>query len=512
VGLASAALALSLSTRYAMASHDEGLYLATARSLATTGEYRLINLPSAPHQTKYPPGYPLVLAGVERILGVDPGDIRSLKTVNAVFLALIVILAAELASRLVGGSPAARIVAAVLAGTSLGLVTHVDVIGSDLMFIALVLASMMTEPDAAEGASWRSVSAGLLFAAATLTRSVGIAAALGAAIVAAPRQRGRAVSLLAPTIVAMLAWAAWCAMVRPDDAGPLVRYYIVYEHFVWLDLLTRPAFVIHVAASNAAGYFAQAGWALGAPTTFVALIIAIGAGTGALTATRRSTIVEIAAMSALYAVVLLGYPAIFARYLLPAVPLVCALTASAAMPAVESRPRFDLARVLGLAAVATLVLTNAFELHHYSKRPSNSIHVGFDRYLPSDKQGFLDTAEWIRSATPPDAVLGSANDTMYYVLTSRRAIRPWPHEPEAYNPDYYQPARPADADVPGELRKLGVSYLVVDPFLSDLEGAHAANYMSRILGAPHDTWRLVFTSSDSLHRIYRREEGTVVAR
>src|SRR5580765_1690617 len=71
----------------AIGGHDEGVYLATARALVESGEYRLINLPSAPLQTKYPPAYPALLALAEKAFGADSQHAQPLKAVNAVCLA-----------------------------------------------------------------------------------------------------------------------------------------------------------------------------------------------------------------------------------------------------------------------------------------------------------------------------------------------------------------------------------------------------------------------------------------
>ena len=43
-------------------AHDDGIYLVTARSLATEGEFRLVSIPGNPPQTKYPPLFPLYLS------------------------------------------------------------------------------------------------------------------------------------------------------------------------------------------------------------------------------------------------------------------------------------------------------------------------------------------------------------------------------------------------------------------------------------------------------------------
>src|SRR6266705_2321119 len=48
------------------AYHDDGIYVTTAKALATGQGYRIISLPYEPSQTKYPPFYPLLLSLIWR--------------------------------------------------------------------------------------------------------------------------------------------------------------------------------------------------------------------------------------------------------------------------------------------------------------------------------------------------------------------------------------------------------------------------------------------------------------
>src|SRR5579863_6955137 len=47
--------------------HDDGMLFVSAKSLATGGGYRILSLPEAPAQTKYPVLYPLYLSMVWRL-------------------------------------------------------------------------------------------------------------------------------------------------------------------------------------------------------------------------------------------------------------------------------------------------------------------------------------------------------------------------------------------------------------------------------------------------------------
>jgi 4-amino-4-deoxy-L-arabinose transferase-like glycosyltransferase len=56
--------------------HDDGILFASAKSLAATGEYRIVSLPESPYQTKYPPLYPLYLSMVWRLSRDFPSNLE----------------------------------------------------------------------------------------------------------------------------------------------------------------------------------------------------------------------------------------------------------------------------------------------------------------------------------------------------------------------------------------------------------------------------------------------------
>ena len=47
--------------------HDDSIYWVSGRSLAMGDGYRIQSLPGQPYQTKYPPLYPALLAGIWKL-------------------------------------------------------------------------------------------------------------------------------------------------------------------------------------------------------------------------------------------------------------------------------------------------------------------------------------------------------------------------------------------------------------------------------------------------------------
>lgn len=499
IGIASALLAYAFTGPLAIGGHDEGVYLATARALAESGEYRLINLPSAPLQTKYPPAYAALLALTKRGLHLDPQQVRPLKAINAACLIAIVFLTSELARTLSGGSPGVSVVAALLTGSSLALVSQVDLIVSDLLFVALLLGALVTME---RRSPVQTMIAGCLLGAATLTRTVGLAAILGALSHEATRPSRRSLWLLVPALTISGAWFLWSAAYRAH-VGPIEDYYVVYGSFMWLNALSEPAFTWRVVFANVLEYLKAAPLIFGVPELVTAAALVVGAALGVWSVRRHVLLRHALPMGTVYGVVVVGFPYAFSRYLLPAVPLAYALMACGITSQARDGRRSGAVPIVAWACVLVMLVANVVEVRQFSRQSPDRLPVGFGMYLPFQPAGFIQTADWIRRNTPDDARLGSSNDTAYFTLTGRRGVRPWPYEPELYNPHYGPPPAIRRVDVPNELARLGVDYIVVDPYLYDVK-PYAEGYLNRVLRAPGQCWTLAFTSDNTVHQVYRR--------
>ncbi len=502
LAVTSALLAYQLTTPALLASHDEGVYAATAWALGNGQGYRLINLPSALAQTKYPPGYPAALAIAGSPAPGATDDFRPVKRVNAVCLAVIVFLTGELAARL-SGAALARVIAAVLASTALGLVSFVDIVGSDLLYIAWLMLAIVSLPLTDRGEPRKSWVTGVALAASILTRTAGLAPAVGAMAFLWRRNRRNAVPVGIAVAVAVTGWIVWTAMAGTPAPGPLERYYISYGDMAWTKVLVAPGYAVRVIVANAIGYVRTTPQVFGVPGTLLTVTLLLGLTLGVTSCLGSPLLSALVFLLVPYGVQLLGFEYLVSRYLLVGVPLACALVgAGTARTPIAGDVRTTIARV----CAALLLVASVLELRHFASLDADACHVGFGQTLPFAKSGFLQTARWIREHTAPDAVLASANDTMYFAYTGRRGVRPWPYEPAQYDARYHASSSVAwSGDVPQELRRLGVTYLVIDPMLTDLEGQHGTRYMKLIQASGEDTWTSVFTSDDGLHEVLRRE-------
>src|SRR5438309_6870018 len=83
---------------------DEAVYVTLAKSLATTGEYKLISLPGHPDHTKYPVLYPWLLSLIWRASPDFPANVEWLRWVSIVFAVGFLWVLALLMPRLSDGS------------------------------------------------------------------------------------------------------------------------------------------------------------------------------------------------------------------------------------------------------------------------------------------------------------------------------------------------------------------------------------------------------------------------
>jgi hypothetical protein len=161
-------------------------------------------------------------------------------------------------------------------------------------------------------------------------------------------------------------------------------------------------------------------------------------------------------------------------------------------------------------AMALLVAANLLWARHYIDVARMGKNAGVGLVQPFDWKGFEEVIAWLRANTAPTEVIASGYDTTYAAYTGRRGLRPWLHEPEAYDPRYGRYLRwSTDVDVTARLlAQVNAAYLIVDPYLPDGPGSHARTMLQSLIRHFPRRWELRFTSSDGLHQIYRRTDVT----
>ncbi len=216
VAIVATLLALSVRDTWTI-DPDAAAYVGLGRALASGDGYTLEG-PSGSLHGKYPPGLPLVIAGLTRVAGPEAYDLFHLALVALLVAALVIVHG--LARRL-GLGPAPALVVALCTGLSQ---TFFDLsvvyIRTEVPFLALSMGALRlllgpTLPSEGEGprplSLGRFLSSAALLLGAVLIRTAGVALAIVPAwrLVARGstlRVRGQSAVLVAVAIVPVLAW------------------------------------------------------------------------------------------------------------------------------------------------------------------------------------------------------------------------------------------------------------------------------------------------------------------
>lgn len=183
--LVSAALVIGLywlqASPYVNVADDSGRYLVLAKSLARTGDLRLLNDPQPPLDTLYPPGYPALIAFWIRCVGQDVS--RVVMLVKATQVMLLLALLPMLYALLQRARLARGYIAAALLGAALcpALIYYANTVMSEILFAFLCLAAvLLVERDARRAPKddipppWKRALALGCAGAAFLVRTAGV--------------------------------------------------------------------------------------------------------------------------------------------------------------------------------------------------------------------------------------------------------------------------------------------------------------------------------------------------
>ena len=123
--------------------HDDGIYAVVAKSLSDGVGYRLISLPTAPDQTKYPFLYSYILSWLWRLDPKFPENIGLLKAANAAFLAGVFILSYLFYRRRIAGEESEGLLFAALVCINPAVFSFTDFTVSDILLLLLSLSAFV---------------------------------------------------------------------------------------------------------------------------------------------------------------------------------------------------------------------------------------------------------------------------------------------------------------------------------------------------------------------------------
>jgi hypothetical protein len=498
--------------------HDDGIYAVVGQAVAQGHGYRIVSLPTAPPQTKYPFVYSSLIASLWLLSPSFPYNIGLLKSLNVVILVVTFFVAVVFYRRDSGGGEIAAWLFAVLVCTNPIIFGFTDFILSDLLLVLLALSALTF----CRAASADNVSFGRLFWLAAmagfawLTRTAALPLVFAGAVHSYFFRGWRGGRwFIAAVLVLVSPWVFWLTFQSQQSIGSLFAYYSGYDAAGaqasdLTEFLSQRLSIISGNVRYLAGSFDLLFLTPLLPGS--GFIIAIFSAIGIAVSARRGEVFVWSFFLTSLGLTLV-WPFHPVRYLAPLVPLLVLYlfrgmrwTCAWLDDALAGRATWQwLAKLSWSPAIIILLLNGVWLSSYLFIHDNQTTRSLYGRRLPFGWGGFEETFAWIRSHAPRDAVLATAYDPMYYLYTGRQAVRPALHRPATYFYPYGQ-AKPDVGtvdEIKPQLMKLRVDYLIIDPLDGYAERQASIKLFEEIVASFGNQAEKVFTSGDGKHQIYR---------
>ena len=403
-------------------ANDDATYVLLSRSLREGG-YNSIHLVGTPIHTKYPPLFPALLAGVSSVAGES---IDAFLAMNIALAAIALALVFAVARRIV--APPVALGALAMAAANPALQGTSGTVMSEpafLVFTALTLWGLSRAPLTNRDIVLACVVATL----AALTRTIGATLILAvlALLVVERRWRPAAVfsGLVLLVVVGVSLWLRARAM--PELAAD----YLTEATETASRSSPHPlAIVANRVIANAPGYAGTLLWVLSVPTVggtildnLVWLVITCAAlAAGLLAFWRRWKIVTL--FVAIYAALLLAWPWVIGRFLVPLLPVI-ALAFLAGAYMLVNRWGARVASVTVIALAATIAITG---LSRGASRIAVRSRCDREQAMQSpscynaDQLAFFAAARYVAEHTPPSSIVMAVNEGTFFYVAQHRLV------------------------------------------------------------------------------------------
>ncbi|MFN8665814.1 MAG: hypothetical protein U0164_01320 [Gemmatimonadaceae bacterium] len=407
------------------AFQDDAIYTVLAKSLATGEGFRLINLPGSPHNTHYPPAYPLVLAAMWKVWPSFPDNIVLFKFANAFFLAAAAAGTWIFTRRRLGFLPWQASVTAIVGTLSVTVLLVTGVVLSEPFFLALLFPTLLLTERAAERGDVRTAFlAGLLIGLLAMVRTLGVFAVPAAGLVLLLRRRWWAIVALGMgAAIFLVPWQLWVSAYQGEMAHPLVGKYGSYG--AWLVEgysqggwdFARAAVLKNMQDIDATVSYmlfpVVATWPRA--IAIVSLLVFFLAGTKRYARNAPVTV----AFLACYMLVVMLWPFEPNRFLLAIWPLFFPLAGFGVIACWKLRlPKFAALPWRAAVVIVALGMSGGYLWYNgigYSKKWWIAVQ---------QKAGVRarPTVEWVARNTAPSDVLSTEDDLIVYLYTGRKSV------------------------------------------------------------------------------------------
>ncbi|MBI1745265.1 MAG: glycosyltransferase family 39 protein [Acidobacteria bacterium] len=483
--------------------HDDGIYVVTAKALATGQGYKIISLPEPLAQTKYPILYPFLLSLIWRVFPDFPGNLIYMKALSVIATVLFLVLAYHFLIKFGYASKNLALAAVAAAAFLPGTLYFSGMILSDMPYalIAIAVLYLLELHDQNSDPPYQYlILAAALAGLACLTRSVGMALSLAAFLYFIYQRRPKqAVLFLAIVILIMGPWLLWARSHAPQAFRSQVEiYYSSYTQWVFEYLGASPLNkLLNVFAKNMVYSLANFGAQVfplisylpvfplfvlrmeilpGLPTLLCLFGLA-GVGTGALMWIRKTSnkIRRLDFYLLVYVLNILIWPwphserflvVIFPFAFLYMLRFMNALLKLCFFPLPEPQKQKWIHALLMVVAFTSVLSNLSVDISGVIE--TRKYGWSFDPAKPHPGIPWTEMLELfaqIRSRTPPQSVLACLDDPMTYLYTERRAI-----SHHALNPirSFYEPQRTrviggSPEEIFNNLKIYKIDYLIFQP-------------------------------------------------
>lgn len=485
---------------------DDAVLFVSAKALAEGRGYRILSHPEQPWQTKYPPLYPAYLSLIWRLDGNFPYNLP-LAALFAWLLTPPLLILSYLTFRKFEFTVCASLLLTALLALNPSTVYFGVSLLSEVPYTCLLLGALLLlrRAETALG-GWRlAAAAGVLSAAAFLTRTAGVALLVsGFAGLLLRRQARRAAAFAVATVPAIVGWLWWTAAHRYNGRDITAIYHTDYLRF-YLETVRLSDLPVLLWA-NAGGVLIR-GAKLILPTPgesaaerIFSIMVCVLAFSGIVRMARRLGLTPYYCYAAAHLLLLLpwNFPA-NQRLLFPLAPLLmaglfeeCRHMALAASNAMQ-RPAWP-ERVTGAAFLLFLLALAAVGAWRWT-RPMAEHCFQLSAEWRELRAGVERAYRWIAENTPQEACLLGWQDGLLYLKTGRYSSSPGVSPVPFFTMEKREAMSYYLAQTSRKVSKCGYLLLTTTEF--PIAGREELDLARRLLHAS-PFWKEVYRSSDAV--------------
>src|SRR5580704_1562478 len=496
--------------------HDDGIYLVTAKSLAEGTGYKIVSLPSAIPQTKYPPVFPVLLAGVWKIFPHFPENTFALKLVPLLSMLGWMWLSYILLRRISGSPTVCRCIILLTAASPTVVYFSVTLL-SEMTFGCLLSAALLLLTCLHEEETSRArtvLLASVLTSATILTRMAGLPLVFAGALPLLLRRKTRqAVMYLLTTVAMLLPWLAWARHAHPPP-NSLEAYYSgsnyeswnLFANFTWRQRMTV---VLHnlILMLGSPGFLMAGMHPLGwGAVLWLLLVLSLAFFTVyGLFLCLSKGITPLNLFVLFYAALILLWVFPPVRFMIPLLPLLlyfCYLAIRHFFGTVIGSPSG--AKVAGQCCVIVLALFLVRGLSSQARKTMQVRAVAFPNEENDDWNEITSLSRWVTGNTPEDAILAGNLDPVWFLSTGRKSVRGFLARPF----EVFYSANPRDplgtySEFVQILLHERADYLMRTPDGNYGEAKYMNGMIDRLASDYPDAVTLQKQGQDNTYRIYR---------